>query len=162
MTNKDECCPKFNPEKWDGKAYSWDEKKFIKESVPALFHIPFFPLIGKKIKRMMKHVESASALEEDKTNVLFLFTDPHPFKSEFYLSVTKDVPHENNVTISGTFEAKVFDGPSRAIPKFIEEMKESLDKKGRKAGKYYVHYAYCPKCSKKFGNNYMVLFAKTS
>lgn len=28
------------------------------------------------------------------------------------------------------------------------------------AKKYYVHYAYCPKCEKKFGHNYMILFAE--
>ena len=47
-----ECCPKFNPEKWDEKTFNWKNKHFIKESIPQLFHIPFPPMIGRKIMKM--------------------------------------------------------------------------------------------------------------
>ncbi|MBD3311428.1 MAG: hypothetical protein GF349_02955 [Candidatus Magasanikbacteria bacterium] len=155
-----ECCPKFNPEKWDEKTFNWDNKKFIKESLPTFFHMPFPPMIAKKITKMWKMAEKAQKTEENKEDVLILFTDPHPFKSEMYLSVTGEVPQANNTEISGNFIAKVFDGQYNAIPKFMKEMNEYLDKKGKKAKKYYIHYAYCPKCAKKFGNNYMILFAQ--
>ena len=93
-------------------------------------------------------------------DVLVLFTDPHPFKSELYLSVTGTVPNANNVKISGTFLSKVFDGPYNAIPKYIKEMDGYLASKGKKSKKYYVHYAYCPKCAKESGHNYIILFAE--
>lgn len=157
---KNECCPVFHPEKWNNKNFNWNHKQFIKTSVPTLFHIPFPPMIGKKISKMMKMAEDSNKLLENMEDVLLLFTDPHPFKSEIYLSVTGDVPNSNNTTISGTFMSKVFDGSYNTIPKFIKQMDEYLSALNKKSKKYYVHYAYCPKCSKKYGNNYMILFAE--
>ncbi|MGE5348665.1 MAG: hydrolase, partial [Actinomycetota bacterium] len=64
------------------------------------------------------------------------------------------------VTISGNFISRTFDGDYNAIPKFIRVMDQYLAESGKKAKDYYVHYAYCPKCAKKFGHNYMILFAE--
>ena len=98
--------------------------------------------------------------EDDKEDVLMLFHDPSAFKSEIYLSVTGLVPNANNVTISGVFMAKVFSGPYSAVSKFIKQVDESLAAEGKKAKDYYIHYAYCPKCAKKYGDNHMVIFAQ--
>ncbi|WP_372794512.1 hydrolase [Lutibacter sp.] len=155
-----ECCPLFHPEKWNKKTFNWDCKPFVKTSVPTLFHIPFPLLIGKKVTKMMKMAEDSNKMSENMESVLLLFTDPHLFKSEIYLSVTGKVPNSNNTTISGTFMTKVFDGNYNAIPKFIRQMNDYLSKHRKIAKKYYVHYAYCPKCAKKYEHNYMVLFAK--
>jgi len=155
-----QCCPEFKPEKWDRKTFRWDNKKFIRDSLPTLFHIPFPPMIGKKITRMWKAVEGAGAVAPNKEDTLILFRDPSAFKSEIYVSVEKDVPSENNVVISGDFVSRVFDGGYNDIPKFVKIMNEYLTGMGKKAEDYYVHYAYCPGCAKKFGHNYMILFAK--
>ncbi|PIR92785.1 hypothetical protein COT99_04365 [Candidatus Falkowbacteria bacterium CG10_big_fil_rev_8_21_14_0_10_43_10] len=161
MSNENkECCPKFNPEKWDQKTHSWDNKPFIKETVPTLFHIPFPPMLGKKIGKMCKLVEDSKKAEANSEDVLLLFRDPSAFKSEIYLSVTGPVPDADNVNISGTFIGKVFAGPYNAVSKFVKQMDEYLSAKGKKAKDYYVHYAYCPKCAKKYGDNYMILFAQ--
>ncbi|WP_424279232.1 hydrolase, partial [Eudoraea sp.] len=45
---KQECCPKFHPEKWNEKTFDWDHKKFIKATVPTFFHIPLPPMIGNR------------------------------------------------------------------------------------------------------------------
>jgi len=155
MKNEKECCPKFNPRRWDEITLSWKGKQFIKESIPTLFHIPFPPMIGKKITKMCDLADNSKAMPKDKLDWLVLFRDPHPFRSELYMSVTKPVKDADNTKISGNFVAKVFDGPYNAIPKFIKEMSIYLDKKEKKAKDYYVHYAYCPKCSKKFGKNFI-------
>ena len=89
-----------------------------------------------------------------------LFTDPSAFKSEIYVSVTGNVPEANNTSLSGTFMSKVFEGPYNSIPKHMKVMDEYLAKQDKKAKKYYVHYAYCPGCAKKFEYNYMILFAQ--
>ncbi|NJO89986.1 MAG: hypothetical protein HC831_14330 [Chloroflexia bacterium] len=73
----------------------------------------------------------AQADISDKTEVLVLFRDPSAFKSEIYYSVTKNVEGANNTNLSGEFAARVFDGPYNAIPKFIKEMKEYLEKDDR-------------------------------
>jgi hypothetical protein len=160
---KEECCSKFNPKKWDEKTFVWKNKYFITESIPQLFHIPFFPTIGKKITKMMNLATNSKKIGTKKEEVLILFQDPSPFKSNIYLSVTGEVLNANNVKLSGTFVAKVYDGGYNMIPKFVKQMNEYLAKKGEKISKdedYYIHYAYCPKCAKKYGNNYMILFAK--
>ena len=159
-TQDQECCPEFQVDKWDNKTFTWDKKLFIKESVPTLFHMPFPPMIGKKMRKMCKLAEGAEADIPDMSDALVMFHDPSAFRSEIYYSVTKDVPGAHNTSISGTFEAKVFDGPYNAIPKHIKEMEGHLAKIGQEADDYYVHYAYCPDCAKKFGHNYMILFAR--
>ncbi len=155
-----ECCPAFHPEKWDAKTFQWNHKHFIKTSIPTLFHIPFPPMIGKRLTNMMKLAEDAHKLEESKEDTLVLFTDPSPFKSDIYLSVTDEVPGAENTDLSGHYMSRVYDGEFNEVPKFIRQMNDSLDKQGKKARNYYVHYAYCPKCAKKAGHNYMVLFAE--
>ncbi|WP_422080970.1 hydrolase [Ulvibacterium sp.] len=157
---KKECCPTFDSEKWDGKTFKWDHKKFIKASVPTLFHIPLPPMIGKKITKMVKLAEEAQKLAKDEEDILLLFMDPNAFKSDIFLSVTGTVPNTKNTTLSGTFVSKVFDGPFNSVPKFMKQMDSYLDTSGEKAKNYYVHYAYCPKCAKEKGHNYMVLFAE--
>lgn len=158
--NQDICCPKFNVKKWDMKTFKWENKKFLKESIPVFFHIPFPPMIGKKITKMWQLAQKAGKTLKNKEETLILFTDPHAFKSEIYLSVSGKVAQANNVVISGDFISRVFDGAYNDIPKFIKLMEEYLAKKSKKAKKYYVHYAYCPKCAQKYKHNYMILFAQ--
>lgn len=161
MSNQNqECCPKFNTEKWDKKILNWNNKKFIKDSIPTFFHMPFPPMIGKSITKMWKVVGEAGANAPDNEDTLILFRDPSAFKSEIYISVEKEVPSENNILISGNFVSMVFDGGYNAIPEFIKTMDKYLAEEGKKAKDYYIHYAYCPKCAKKFGHNYMILFAQ--
>ncbi|MCF8379711.1 MAG: hypothetical protein K9H49_09055 [Bacteroidales bacterium] len=161
MTEKqDICCPKFEVNKWDNKTFNWNEKLFIKESVPTLFHIPFPPMIGKRMNKLCDLVEKADANMTDMTDALVMFHDPSAFKSEIYYSVTKNVEGAENTSLTGTFEAGVFEGPYNSIPKHIKSMNHRLAEQSKKAKDFYVHYAYCPKCAKKFGNNYMILFAE--
>jgi len=156
----EECCPIFSTEKWDEKTFNWDNKPFIKASVPTFFHIPFPPMIGKQISRMNKLAEDSNKLDPNKEDILVLFADPHPFKSEIYLSVMAKVPEAKNISLTGTFMSKVFDGDYNAIPKFMKEMDIYLGSKNKKAKRYFVHYAYCPQCVQEKGHNYMVLFAE--
>ena len=162
-TEDKECCPEFIPSKWDKKTFNWKDKQFIKETIPTLFHTPFTTMIGNKITRMMNLATRANKIDAKKDEVLVLFQDPSAFRSNIYLSVTGDVPGANNVQIPGTFMARVYDGPYNAIPKFVKDMNRYLEKEGKKVpqdDEYYIHYAYCPKCIKKYGHQYMILFAR--
>lgn len=96
----------------------------------------------------------------EKQDVLILFRDPSAFKSEIYFAVNKDVKNANNVSLSGTFATRVFDGPYNSIPVHIKTMEKQLSEQNKKATDFFVHYAYCPKCARKYGHNYMILFAK--
>ncbi|MFH1767359.1 MAG: hydrolase [Patescibacteria group bacterium] len=161
MTNqKEECCPSFQSEKWDEKTQKWDNKIFIQESIPTLFHIPFPPMIGKKITSMQKMAEATGSMPLNTEDTLILFEDPSPFKSNIYLSVTKQVPGAKNISLSGVFISKVFDGAYNAVPKFIKEMDTYLSEQNKTAKRYFIHYAYCPQCAKDKKRNYMILFAE--
>ncbi len=39
-------------------------------------------------------------------------------------------------------------------------MESALKEQGQEVEQFLVHYAYCPRCAKEAGHNYMVLFAK--
>jgi hypothetical protein len=156
-TKEKECCPKFDPKPFDRKTFVWKNKLFIQDDVMQLFHFPlnFAPVI----MGMFGKLEKAKARPADK-DFLLLAYDPSPWKSELYMTATKEVPGVKNVKLSGTFMTMVFDGPYNAVPNWIKEMDGYLAKKGKKARKYFFHYAYCPKCSKKWGHNYVVAFAQ--
>lgn len=160
MNQKDVCCPKLDIKKWEGKTHNWKNKLFIKESIPTFFHIPFPPSIAKKITKMWQAAEDAKANIPQKDEVLVLFADPTPFRSDIYLSVSKKVANTNNTSLSGTFISKVYDGSYNAVPNFIKDMDQYLSEQGKVAKRYYIHYAYCPKCAAKFKKNHMVLFAE--
>ncbi|MBN2100466.1 hypothetical protein JW710_01030 [Candidatus Dojkabacteria bacterium] len=164
MTHKDEegnevCCPRFDPSPWDEKIHHWDNKLFIKDSVPQFLHIPLPMMYSKKVSKMWNMIQEAHADPEIK-DFLLLAYDPSPWKSELYMSTTKEVPGAENVRLSGTFLTKVFDGPYNAVPSWIPEMDEYVEKQGKKVKKYYLYYTTCPKCAKKYGHNYAVMFAE--
>jgi NMD protein affecting ribosome stability and mRNA decay len=91
---------------------------------------------------------------------LCLAYDPNPWKGEYYMSATKEVADAKNVSLSGTFFSKVFDGPYNAVPKWVKEMDKYVADKGKKVLKYYFHYTTCPKCAKIYGHNYVICLAQ--
>ncbi len=154
-----ECCPEFETEKWDKKTFNWENKLFLKETMSTFFHIPFPPTIGKKVMKMHSLATQSKATIPDRKEALILFRDPSAFKSEIYYAVTREVNEANNTALSGSFAAMVFDGPYNSVPKYLKEMDKYLKETGQTAKDYYIHYAYCPKCAKESGHNYMILFA---
>lgn len=158
-SHEQECCPVFDPEPWDYKTHEWVDKPFIKDYLPQFLHMPLPRMMGKVIGRMWKKVQDAGSATEMK-DFLLLAYDPSPWKSELYMSVTKEVPGAENIKLTGTFMSKVFDGPYNHIPKYLNEFRRYLELKEKKAKKYYFYYTTCPKCAKKYGHNYIVAFAE--
>ncbi|HEX3043131.1 MAG TPA: hydrolase [Bacillota bacterium] len=155
----DVCCPQFEPAPWEGKIHNWKEKPFIKDTVPQIFHMPLPSSVGKTITRLWDKAGQADAAPDMK-DFLMLAYDPSLWKSEFYLSVTQEVPGAENVKLTGTFISKVFDGPFNAVPQWIKEFDQYLAGQGKTAQKYFFYYTTCPKCAKKYGHNYVVAFAQ--
>lgn len=160
-TKNEVCCPKFDPAPWEGKTLVWDNKLFIRESIPVFFHIPWPPMITKVMTSLWNKATAAAAGGELR-DFLCLTYDPSPWKCEYYLAVSKEVSGSENVKLSGTFMTKVFDGPYSAVPKWVKEMDSYLAGQGKKALKYYINYTTCPKCAKKYGHNYVVFFAQVA
>ena len=156
---KAECCPEFDPVLWNNVEHKWKDRLFLKDSVPEVFHIPLPGTYGKAITRMWEKAEEAGAAP-DRKDFLLLAYDPSPFKSELFMSITKEILGAENVRLSGTFISKVFDGPYNKVPSYIKEMNGYLASTRKVAKKYYFYFAYCPKCAKKYGHNYIVALAE--
>ncbi len=152
-------CPIFNPAVWDGKTTVFSEKLFVKKTTPQIFHMPLPGTIGKMMNKSWAAIEAAGAKPSD-ADFLWLAYDPSPWKCEHYIHVTREVPGLENVKLSGTFMAKVFDGPFNHVPKWIKEMDSYLASQGKHAQRYYFYYTTCPKCAKVYGHNYVVVFAE--
>lgn len=154
--NPVECCPRFNPEPWDDKTLTWEKKRFVKDRVRSILHIPLN--FGAVMTRNVAAIEAAHAKSE---NMVVLSDENSLWGADVYIEVAKDVPGVNMATISGTFIAKTFEGPYRNMGKWTQEMKALLAARGIKPDKLYFCYTTCPKCAKKYGKNYVVILART-
>lgn len=159
MAKEEICCYEFNPELWDKKKHVWSDKIFIKASVTQFLHMPLPGTYDKVIPKMQAAIEESGAKVEPK-DFLMLTEDLSAWKSNLYINTTKEVPGFDNVKLSGTFLSMAFDGPYSNIPKFIKEFDEYIASEGEKVLKYYFYYTTCPKCSKKYGHNYIVMLAQ--
>ncbi|MGE5605853.1 MAG: hydrolase [Bacteroidota bacterium] len=159
QTAPEPCCPKFDTTPWDEKTHQWQEKLSIKDTIPQIFHIPLPGSINRTISRMWERAQQAGATPDLK-DFLILAYDPSPWKCEYYLSVTKEVPGAVNVKLTGTFLSKVFDGPYQDVPKWLKVMDTYVTSKGESIQKYYFYFTTCPKCAKIHGHNYVVAFAQ--
>ena len=152
---EEKCCDRFDPKPWDEKTIEWSDKLFVKDYITSLFHIPLN--MGSKITKNMALIEKANAKESYQ---LMLSDEKSMWGSDIYIAVAKDVPGAEMEKISGTFLTKVFDGPFQMVGQWAKEMGEYVASQGKKINKMYFSYTTCPKCAKKFGHNYVVIFAK--
>jgi hypothetical protein len=150
-----ECCPRFEPGPWDGVELTWKDRKFVKDRVRSFLHIPLN--FGSVMVRNMQRIEAAGA----KTDEMIVLSDENSlWGADVYISVGKEVPDSSNVTISGTFLSKVFEGPYQNVHKWIEETKRLVASRSKQLKKLYCYYTTCPKCAKKYGKNYVVILAQ--
>jgi hypothetical protein len=154
-TAKEKCCAEFNPEPWDEKEITWEDKRFVKDRVRSLFHIPLN--FGSVMIRNVAKIEAADAKPE---RMIVLSDENSLWGADVYLDVTQDVPHAQMATLSGTFLSKVFEGPYKNIRSWIKEMTEYVTAQGKEVKKLYFYYTTCPKCAKVYGKNYVVLMAE--
>lgn len=155
--NKDEeCCPRFNPDPWNEKVITWDNKRFVQDHVTSLFHIPLN--YGAVMGRCDRMIRAAGA----RTDTRVILTDENSlWGADVYVEVSKDVPNAKMAAISGTFMTRVFEGPYRNMRVWIDEMKAYVAANGKQIRKMYFYYTTCPNCAKKYGKNYVVILAET-
>ncbi|MBI5685664.1 MAG: hypothetical protein HZC54_11340 [Verrucomicrobia bacterium] len=150
-----ECCPKFDPTPWHDRVFIWDKKPFLQGRVRSFLHVPLN--FGAVMNRSMAAIEAAGAVPDE---TLVLSDENSLWGADVYIAITKEVPGARNATLSGTFLAKVFEGPYRNIKNWMMEMNSYVLGKGKSARKLYFFYTTCPKCSKKHGKNYVVILAQ--
>ena len=148
------CCPRFNPESWDEKVITLDDRLFVKDHVCKFFHIPL--TFSKAMIRNIIKIERADARADE---MIVLSECKSLWKDNLYISVSKEVPGARMATVPGTFMTKVFEGPYRNAGKWAKEMTTYVESKGKQIKTIYFFYTTCPKCAKVYGENYTVLLA---
>ncbi len=153
---KETCCPEFDPVPWDEKDFEWDNKRFIKDKVFTLFYMPVnFATV---IKRMMKKIENAGAETPD---WMGLSDHTSKWNMDLYVAVDREIPGAVNMTLSGKFFSKVYEGPYKDTGKWCKDFEGFIKSKNVNIEKWYMWYTTCPKCAKKYGKNYVVIIGKT-
>jgi hypothetical protein len=149
------CCKRFNPGPWDRKVIDFKNTLFLKDRVRSIFHVPLN--FGQVMVRDMEKIAEEKALA--KTPIL-LSDENSLWGSDIYIAVSKKVRGFESVKMPGIFLSRVFEGDYKNMGKWIKEMQEYVNAKGRKTSKLYFFYTTCPKCAKAYGKNYVVLLAK--
>lgn len=150
------CCPKFDPEGWDGQVLHFDNKAFARATTTSLMHIPVN--MGRVFDRVHGQIKEANAYSPD--NCIVLSRDLSAWQAEHLFSISNVVPGEEAVTLSGDFITKVFEGAYRHAKTWFDEMKELARSKGSDTDEIYFFYTSCPKCAKEYGKNYVVGVAR--
>jgi hypothetical protein len=79
---------------------------------------------------------------------------------DLLLAVDLQVADAENVTLSGRFFSKVYEGPFRDASKWHKDFKASAEAKGFSIKRTFTWYTTCPKCAKKYAANYVVLLGQ--
>ncbi|MCK5001486.1 MAG: hypothetical protein KAJ92_03390 [Gammaproteobacteria bacterium] len=154
--NPTNCCPRFHLKGWNEQELHFKDKLFVKAKTRSIFHIPIN--MGSVFPKTLTAIEKANAMSED--NFIVLSYDPSAWTAEHYFSVTRDVPGQKMVNMTGDFLTRVLEGPYKNAPKWEKEMESFVNSKGKQVKKTYFFYTTCPKCSKFYGKNYVVAVAE--
>lgn len=149
------CCPKFDPAPWENKLFEWNDKLFIKDNVCTLFYMPVN--FGSVMRRLDKKIREANASIPE---WMGLSDHTSKWNMNIFLAVDKKIEGLENVTISGKFFSKVYEGPFQDTGKWMKDYNEDAKKRQLTILKTYMWYTTCPKCAKKYGKNYVVVIGK--
>lgn len=149
------CCPRFDPKPWDEKIFEWKDKLFIKDRVKTFMYIPLN--FGGVMTRVMKKIEEAGAKAVDNMG---LSDHTSKWNMDILVAVDKKIPDAENITLSGRYLSKVYEGDFKETGKWGEDFKKLAASKNLKIKKWYMWYTTCPKCSKAYGKNYVVTLAE--
>lgn len=155
MNTEKECCPKFDPARWDGKILEWNNKPFIKGKVFTFWYMPIN--YGGTMSRLQKMIDNAGAKV---TDGMWLSDHTSSWNMDLYLAVDKEIPGAEQATLSGRYLCKVFEGGYNSIEKWNQEYDALAKEKNVNVKRKLWWYTTCPACAKKYGKNYMVLLGE--
>lgn len=152
-----ECCPRCDVEKWNDKLFDWQDKHFIVGKVTTFMYAPLN--FGKVIQKLDKLVKDSGAIIED---CLCLSDHTSKWNMDILLAVDKEVEGANNINLTGKFYSRVYEGQFNETAKWCDDFKVAANEKGYEIKKWYMWYTTCPKCAKKYGKNYVVIFGEVN
>lgn len=146
------CCPPFNPEPWDDKICDWENKRFIKDHVSTFFYMPLN--IGSVMQRLDRLVKKVDATVPD---WLCLSDHTSKWNMDVYLATDRYVSGADNVSLTGKFYSRVYEGPFKDTGKWCKDFEAKAAEKGFAVKRWLMWYTTCPKCAKKYGKNYVAI-----
>lgn len=149
------CCPRLDPTLWEDKIFEWESKKFIKEHVCTFFYMPI-NFGGVMMKADAKTTKAGGVFQDG----LCLADHTSKWNMDVYIAVDKEIEGAKNVTFSGKFFSKVYEGPFQDTGKWCADFEIVLKARQLVMKKMYMWYTTCPKCAKKYGKNYVVIIAE--
>ncbi|MGB6229856.1 MAG: hydrolase [Litorimonas sp.] len=153
-TEETGCCPRFDPEGWEGLVLRFEGAPFVRATTRSLLHVPLD--MGSVFDRVQKNIAAADA--QDPHRYLILSRDLSATRAEHFFAVTRDVPGEEMTELTGTFRTRVFEGPYRKARAWHDEMAVLTDPDA--PGRTFMFYTTCPRCVRRLGRNYVVGFAE--
>ncbi len=151
------CCPKLKVSDWDDKMLNWQNKNFVVGKVRTFFYMPVN--FGKVITKLINLV-TAEGGELDQN--LCLSDHLSTKQMNILLAVNKKINGVENITLTGKFYCKVYEGPFKDTGRWCANFEKVLASKKLTMEKMYMWYTTCPKCAKKYGHNYTVIIAKVA
>lgn len=155
--NETGCCAVPNIKAWDEQEVTFREKRFIRMYTRSFFFVPLN--MAKVMTRIQQLAEGANAAIPAQ-EVMILSRDLSPWKAEQLYAVKKPVKGADNVTLSGKFVTKVFEGQYQDVKKWYDALQEFVTSRGEIASHVYFFYTTCPKCAKHYGKNYVIGLAQ--
>lgn len=150
------CCPKFDPKGWDGRRLVFQNQPFVRATTRSVLHVPLN--MNTVFTRVQENIEAAGAQDAD--SYFVMSRDLSASEAEHLFAVTRDVPGEEMVRVSGEFIARVFEGPYRHAKNWEHDMEVAAEAAGQVAKRVFMFYTICPKCAKAYGKNYVVGLAE--
>ncbi|QEE36538.1 hypothetical protein FTO60_12930 [Octadecabacter sp. SW4] len=154
--NETGCCPRFDPLPWDDQDLHFASKPFTRATTRSFFHIPLN--MGRVFSRVLDKVEKSGGY--DNSDFVVLSRDLSPWRAEHLFATPKPLAGEEQVTLSGDFVTKAYEGPYSQMGQWFKDMQALAAMQGTKDAEVYFFYPTCPKCAKAYGANHVIGFAK--
>lgn len=146
------CCPRFNPQGWDGVTLHLRDLPVLRATTCAIAHVPLN--MGRVMTRVLERCEAAGAFDPGKR--LVLSRDLSPFSAEHLFAVSRPVAGEEMTTLSGDFVTRCFEGPYRLVGQWCKDLKALARARNHQPGRVFFYYTTCPKCARAYGANPVV------
>lgn len=151
--NETDCCAVPNINEWDEREITFKNKPFIRMHTRSFLFIPVN--MAKIMSAIQKKAAEADATMPP-TQAMILSRDISPWKAEQLYAVTKPIEGADNVTLSGTYLTKVFEGPYQNAKKWYDTLQMFAASQGETVKATYFFYTTCPNCAKHYGKNYTI------
>lgn len=158
-TNETGCCAVPDVSGWDEAEVTFENKLFVRDYTRSIMYVP---LNMPKVMTRLQQVVSAAGAEMPPQEGMILSRDVSPWKAEHLYAVSRTVDGADNVTLSGTFLTKVFEGPFKNAGQWHKDLLAFVNERHKKASKTYFFYTTCPNCAKHYGKNYVVALAQVA